>query len=126
METKPLLYGLTGFLLGGLLVSLVATTTGSNETNRESGHLAMMDMTNSLRNKTGDEYDKAFIEHMIEHHESAVVMAKLSAANAKHQEIKDLSTDIVTAQEREIAQMRQWQKDWNYEAGSGSGHYQMH
>lgn len=26
METKPLLYGIIGFLLGGLLVSIAATT----------------------------------------------------------------------------------------------------
>lgn len=26
METKPLLYGLVGFILGGLLVSIAATT----------------------------------------------------------------------------------------------------
>lgn len=31
METKPLLYGLIGFFLGGLLVSVAATTFDSQE-----------------------------------------------------------------------------------------------
>lgn len=43
-------------------------------------------------------------------------MAKLSGQNAKHDEIKQLSKDIVSAQENEIEQMKQWQKDWGYSA----------
>ncbi|NDC31513.1 MAG: DUF305 domain-containing protein, partial [Bacteroidetes bacterium] len=31
-----------------------------------------------------------------------------------HDEIKQLSKDIITAQEKEIAEMMQWQKDWGY------------
>lgn len=31
METKPLLYGLIGFFLGGLLVSIAATTFNNDE-----------------------------------------------------------------------------------------------
>jgi uncharacterized protein (DUF305 family) len=52
---------------------------------------------------------------MIEHHQSAVDMAKLSADQAEHEEIKQLSEQIIEAQEREIAQMRQWQQDWGYD-----------
>jgi uncharacterized protein (DUF305 family) len=41
-------------------------------------------------------------------------MAELSAKNAKHEEIKTLSNDIIVAQEKEIATMKQWQMDWGY------------
>ena len=57
----------------------------------------MDDMTADLTGKTGDEYDKAFIANMIAHHEGAVEMAKLSTENAKHDQIKNLSNDIITA-----------------------------
>jgi len=34
-------------------------------------------------------------------------MAKLSEQNAKHDEIKNLSRDIIAAQEKEISEMKQ-------------------
>ncbi|OYX52854.1 hypothetical protein B7Y92_04595, partial [Candidatus Saccharibacteria bacterium 32-50-13] len=35
--------------------------------------------------------------------------------NAQHQELKDLTKAVVSAQTQEIKQMKQWQKDWGYE-----------
>lgn len=117
METKSLLYGLIGFFLGGLLVAVAATTFNKptqDNTNTSMSSMSMEDMAAQLNDKTGDEFDKAFIAGMIAHHEGAVEMAKLSEANAKHVEIKKLSKDIIVAQEREIAEMKQWQLDWGY------------
>ncbi len=71
-------------------------------------------MMNDLEGKTGDAFDKAFLEQMIMHHQSAIDMASTGTTNAYHQEVKDLTKGIVTAQTKEILQMRQWQKDWNY------------
>lgn len=114
METKPLLFGLIGFMLGGLLVSVVATTNIGSDKDVHRGEMSMTAMTDSLKGKSGDEYDKAFIKYMIEHHQSAVDMAELSAQNAKHDEIKQLSAEIITAQEKEINHMKQWQAKWDY------------
>jgi uncharacterized protein (DUF305 family) len=120
MESKTILTALIGFFAGGLLVSVAATTFARPEPNNHS-ETTMSEMTTSLQDKTGDAYDKAFIAHMIEHHESAVEMAELSKQNAKHQEIKDLSEAIVKNQAAEINQMKQWQTDWGYdESGSHS------
>ncbi len=114
METKSLLYGIIGFFLGGLLVSVAATSFDKPTTD-------MSEMTSQLKSKSGDSYDSAFIANMIDHHQSAVDMAKLSARNAKHSEIKQLSNNIIAAQEKEISQMQQWQQAWGYPAYS-SGH----
>ena len=128
MQTKPLLYGLIGFFIGGFIVSVAATTFDkpkTQETNNNSSAVSSMsmdDMTTDLRGKTGDEYDKAFITSMIAHHEGAVEMAKLSGANAKHDEIKELSKAIIAAQEKEITEMKQWQMDWGYPTTSDHGH----
>ena len=110
MQTKPLLYGLIGFFIGGLIVALAAkgfTRPGTHE-------IPMSEMTSSLRDKKGDDYDALFIAHMIEHHQAAVDMSRLSAENAKHEEIKSLSREIIAAQEKEISQMRAWQQQWGY------------
>lgn len=128
MQTKPLLYGLIGFFIGGFIVSVAATTFDKPENKETTSNSSLMsgmsmdDMTTSLKGKTGDDYDKAFISSMIAHHEGAVEMAQLSAANAKHDEIKNLSVAIIAAQEKEIADMKQWQKDWGYAASDTSPH----
>lgn len=117
MQTKPLLYGLIGFFIGGFIVSVAATTFDKPEEqsmNTNNSEMTMSEMTASLKDKKGDDYDKEFISQMIAHHQSAVDMAKLSSANANHSEIKQLSNDIVTAQQKEIGQMKQWQADWGY------------
>jgi uncharacterized protein (DUF305 family) len=108
MNSKALVYGIIGFLLGGLVVSTAAVTLDKDDA------MTMQEMTASLNDKKGDDYDKAFVEAMIEHHQGAIDMAEMSAANAKHPEIKQLSKDILSAQKSEIEQMQQWQKDWGY------------
>ena len=57
-------------------------------------------------------FDKAFIDAMIPHHESAIAMAKEAQTKAEHQEIKDLAGRIVAAQQKEIDQMKAWRAQW--------------
>lgn len=71
-------------------------------------------MMQAIESKTGDDFDKAFLEQMIMHHQSALNMASIGKTNANHQEVKDLTVAIVTAQTTEIKQMKQWQKAWGY------------
>ena len=73
---------------------------------------AMQGMMSGLNNKTGDEFDKAFLSEMIVHHQGAIDMANAALKNAKHQEIKDLANAIISAQTKEINQMKEWQQAW--------------
>jgi uncharacterized protein (DUF305 family) len=122
MDTKPLLYGLAGFFIGGLLVSIAATTFDKPQP--DTDEMSMTQMVDSLKDEKGDAYDAVFIANMIEHHQSAVDMAKLSESRAKHDEVKQLSQEIITAQEKEIAEMKAWQKQWGYDPdlGAQGGH----
>lgn len=113
METKSLAYGIIGFLLGGLIVSIAATQ--HSKPADANGSVTMSQMTEDLRNKTGDDFDQAFLSGMIEHHQGAIDMAKLAKENAKHDEIKNLADDILSAQSKEIDMMQSWQADWGYE-----------
>ena len=67
----------------------------------------------------GEDYDRLFLANMIEHHQGAVDMAKLALTNAKHQELKDMAQDIVSAQTKEIDDMKSWQVAWGYPPSSG-------
>lgn len=125
MQTNTMLALLIGFFAGGLLVAVAATTFDKPDvtTNNDS----MSAMNQSLANKTGDEFDAAFLNHMIEHHESAIVMAELANERSGRAEIKQLSREIESAQQREIDQMKAWRTQWNLKYESGEMHQgQMH
>ena len=129
MESKPLVFGLIGFFLGGLIVSVAATTL--DRPKLESGSaveaMSMTAMTGNLAEKTGDAFDEAFIALMIDHHQGAVDMAELAQANAKHAEVKRLANEIIGAQQLEIAQMKRWQTDWGYkDATTMRGNHDSH
>lgn len=100
----------------------------SGEMMEDHSSMGMMDtnagMTNELNGKTGEAFDKAFLEQMIMHHQAAINMAATGKTNALHQEVKDLTVAIVTAQTKEIKQMKQWQSDWGYNSSSADNSMQ--
>ena len=59
-----------------------------------------------------DPFDRAFIENMIPHHQSAIEMAGVARKETDNPKIKKLATNIIEAQEREISQMKQWREHW--------------
>lgn len=119
METKSLLYGLVGFFLGGLIVAIAATTFDKPTVQQSDiDGMSMNDMVDSLASKTGDDFDRAFISGMIEHHQGAIDMAKHAQKQAKHDEIKAMADDIITAQSTEIDMMKKWRADWGYSDAS--------
>lgn len=123
MESKSLLIGIASFISGALLVSIAATTFDKPKPTPANND-SMSSMVQALKDKSGDEFDKEFISQMIVHHEGAVEMAKLAERQARHEEIKQLSKAIITAQEKEISDMKQWQTTWGY--GSGYPSHSSH
>ncbi len=57
-------------------------------------------------------FDKAFIDAMIPHHESAIAMANVALQESEDPEILRIAGEIVDAQEREIEQMQDWRAEW--------------
>ena len=55
--------------------------------------------------------DKAFVAQMVPHHQMAVVMARQARQNGQHPDTTELATNIISAQQAEIAQMRTIAKD---------------
>ena len=132
MKKESILFGIIGLLVGVVITGFAA---GQAVNNNNTGMMGMMgmdtskyeqgvatdhntmsmaDMNKQLEGLSGDEFDKAFIEMMIAHHEGAVDMAELIPSRAQHDEIKTLGEAIITAQTKEIADMKQWQKDGGY------------
>lgn len=75
----------------------------------ESDDIPGMEMHHS---SGGSDPDLSFIEMMIPHHQGAIEMANEALQKAKHQEIKQLAQNIITAQQAEIQKMEQWKVTW--------------
>ena len=118
------------------LASLTAcsTTTSQNQTQapnttateasdkQQMNHGGMdhsSDMNHSMDLGSADaNYDLRFIDAMTPHHEGAVVMAKEALQKSKRPEIKKLAQEIIKAQNKEIAELKQWRTAWYPKAPS--------
>jgi uncharacterized protein (DUF305 family) len=58
------------------------------------------------------EFDLRFLNAMIPHHEGALMMAQDVLSKSQRPEMKQLAENIITSQQKEIEQMKQWRKAW--------------
>ncbi|MFZ1626832.1 MAG: DUF305 domain-containing protein [Candidatus Moraniibacteriota bacterium] len=85
-----------------------APTDHSTMTMEES----MGSMTDSLKGKTGDAFDQAFLREMVIHHKGAVTMAEQVLLTSKRPKLRKMAEDIIAAQTKEIQMMREWEQQW--------------
>jgi len=111
----------------GLLVGILVTIGGYsyNRPHRDMSHRMpdgsmmsnmgmdmesqMHSMTSSLEHKTGDAFDKEFLVQMVIHHQGAVEMAQMVLNTSKRPELIQLANDIISAQNKEITMMKEWE-----------------
>jgi len=72
--------------------------------------MGMMMDPQELANK--EPFDRAFIDAMIPHHQSAIEMAEVANEKSKNPRMKELAQNITSAQKREIEQMKGWRREW--------------
>lgn len=96
---------LAGYALGALL--------GNEGTMDDAMALSMDDMAGTLRERSGEGFDLAFLDLMIAHHQGAVEMATLARERAEHEELRAMAEAIIVAQTEEIATMRGWKGAWS-------------
>lgn len=89
---------------------------GMNHGDMQKG--GMMDHSMMDLGPADAEFDLRFIDSMIPHHEGAVVMAKEAQQKSKRPEIQKLAAAIIKAQDKEIAQLKQWRTAWYPKAPS--------
>ena len=80
---------------------------------QSSMHMGMMGGDLDLVNLgNADDFDRAFVEDMIVHHQMAVMMANMLKNGTDRPEMKKLADDIILAQTSEIDLMRKWLAEW--------------
>lgn len=111
----------------GMMKMMGMNTSRMKDDSLGHGGMSMDDMSGNLKNRTGDDFDENFVAMMIAHHQGAIDMAKLAESRARHDEVKQLSKDIIGAQTKEITDMKKWQQDWGYNTNSSdSSMHNMH
>jgi uncharacterized protein (DUF305 family) len=57
-------------------------------------------------------YDQRFIDHMVPHHQGAVMMAEDALQKAVHPELKQFAQKVIDAQRKEIGDLKRWRQQW--------------
>jgi uncharacterized protein (DUF305 family) len=90
---------------------------------REAG-MNHMDGAMMIRGKRP--FDRAFIDHMIPHHEGATRMAEVVLPETRDRELRRLAEEIIAAQRKEIAEMKRFrEREYGAAAAApplGAGH----
>lgn len=111
MNTK-----ITGVALVALVIGLGGGyfLAGAKQTSPMTHDMSttMDGMTAGLKNKDGADFEQAFIDGMIVHHEGAVAMAQMVLKKSQRPELVKLANDIIAAQTTEINLMRTWKVEW--------------
>jgi uncharacterized protein (DUF305 family) len=66
----------------------------------------------SSTSEPGSEIDELFINMMVPHHQGAVAMAKIALDRSERSEIRDMANAIISSQEAEITQLKDWKEQW--------------
>ncbi|MBE9142384.1 DUF305 domain-containing protein [Planktothrix mougeotii] len=74
------------------------------------GMRTMLGNTTALQNAS--DFDRAFIEEMVPHHQMGVRMAQMVLVHSNRPEIRELAQAIIDSQTAEINQMQQWYQNW--------------
>lgn len=83
-----------------MIVMLLAACGGSDDSGTDA-------------TPTGAAFDRAFIDAMVPHHESAIEMARAAKeAGLGQPELVAVANDILATQQAEIDQMKEWRQQW--------------
>lgn len=70
------------------------------------------DEMQELRCLENQAFDCLFVEHMIHHHEGAIVMAEDVLEDGQADRVLELAEDVIEVQEAEITMMEGWLTEW--------------
>jgi uncharacterized protein (DUF305 family) len=89
---------------GGMKGMDHGSMSGMDHGGMSSGNMSAMSRQMVMPN--GEYSDKAFIDAMVPHHQGAIAMAKVALGNAEHEQIKELSRNIISSQQGEIEELK--------------------
>ena len=97
-----------GIALAQMPMTLQHAPSGSLPPSDAGYRDAMERMHRDMAIKLTGNADRDFASGMVPHHQGAIDMARVELAHGTDPELRRLAEDIIAAQEKEIAFMRQW------------------
>lgn len=88
----------------------VSSLVGGGMMSGSGMHMGGQEDMRTLENAS--DFDKAFIEAMIPHHQLAVMMAQMLKAGTNRLETLSLADNIIESQSKEIQEMQSWYESW--------------
>lgn len=92
--------------MSALLLAVAPSSLWAMPANQSSGDM------DRLRALSGQEFEIAFMNMMIQHHSMALDMAMLVPDRAVNQELKDMAQQMIADQTREINELTGWLQQW--------------
>lgn len=86
---------------------------GGQGASAQMGHAAMQSSPSAEKAP----FDLQFLDTMSAHHQMAIEMAQLAERQASHDELKQMAKKVIDDQQKEIAQMQEWKKQWYADKG---------
>ncbi len=87
-----------------------ASMTGGGMMQAGGMHTGGADEMKTLENAT--DFDKAFLEAMIPHHQLALMMVQMLASGSNRPEMQQLAKNITASQSKQIQEMQDWYQQW--------------
>ena len=78
---------------------------GMSHSSHEEMMKQMSEHMDKLKNATGRDFDMAFIDTMIPHHQQAIEMSRDAVQKAQHAELKALAQKTIDEQQKEIEEL---------------------
>ena len=97
------------------LKSIKQEEFGTSRVPKEMSPQQMQDMgtmANPQELANREPFDRAFIDAMIPHHQSAIQMGEVAREKSENPRIKELAGNIISSQQAEIVQMKTWRQQW--------------
>jgi uncharacterized protein (DUF305 family) len=108
-------------LLGGAAGILLFLSSSNQDTHHHDDSMA--DHSKHMEHMTVSS-EREFIEAMILHHQEAVDTAReVLERGGTTEEIRTLATNIISSQEKEIADMKRWYENWYGQPYADTGTY---
>jgi len=95
-----------------LIVALVLAACGGSKATAPPATIGAATSASGSAASAATPFDEQFIDMMVPHHMGAVAMAQIALDRAEHPELKTLANSIISSQNSEIGQMKQWRKAW--------------
>jgi len=113
MNKRSSIYGLAALLAGSTITTLsINTRTNAHDLTQVQAPRSSTPVQKQQGMSKANEVDRAFIEMMVPHHQSANEMAEMALQKAQSPEVKKLAQTIIRDQSREIQQMQTWYRQW--------------